>query len=372
MNNVNLEVLSFIKTHADWRLLLSNLPYNLIIKEDDSYIFLKYNQLESDLSNSIVQECRGLILDKDLNIVSFPFKKFFNYGEQNASNIDWKSARVQEKIDGCLMTLFYDKGSWRWATNGNINADTTQLSLTELEKKSFTYRTYGDIIRSAENYKDLDFSKLNKACNYMFELVSPYTKIVISYPSTKLYHLSTRDKITLQEIDVDIGIEKPKTYPIHSLTDCITAANNLDKQHEGFVVVDKNYNRIKIKNPEYLMLHRFVFKDKISVRSALEIILSNEQEEFLSYYPQFKTTFCKIESIISKYCECMECNYNMIKCLNTESMKDIAQTIQKFDDGWSDYYFYCIRNGEISPKQYIQTYVTRARLKEKVEKDWSI
>lgn len=88
------------------------------------------------------------------------------------------------------------------------------------------YKTFGELIRTAVNYKDLDFNNLNKNFTYMFELVSPYTKIVIPYSETKLYHLATRDNTTFEELETDIGVEKPKSYDISTIDDCVLALKN--------------------------------------------------------------------------------------------------------------------------------------------------
>ena len=50
-------------------------------------ICLNYNQLESSpKDHPVVRECRGLILDEENNwfVVSYPYKRFFNYGELGA------------------------------------------------------------------------------------------------------------------------------------------------------------------------------------------------------------------------------------------------------------------------------------------------
>ena len=60
---MKLQLLNFIKQNKEnWKEVLQKPPYSLIVKESDDYVLLKYNQLESDLSNSIVQECRGVSL----------------------------------------------------------------------------------------------------------------------------------------------------------------------------------------------------------------------------------------------------------------------------------------------------------------------
>src|SRR4051812_14936403 len=48
--------------------------------EFPNLVMLKYDQINSPMSEPIVQECRGIILDEADNwrVVSFPFRKFFN------------------------------------------------------------------------------------------------------------------------------------------------------------------------------------------------------------------------------------------------------------------------------------------------------
>lgn len=102
-----LKVQEFIRSNADWERLLSSAPFNLSITHDEAFgrklVMLKYDQLSSDFYNAIVKECRGLILDAEtFEVVSYPFNKFFNYGEQYADEVDWRTAYVTEKIDGCV------------------------------------------------------------------------------------------------------------------------------------------------------------------------------------------------------------------------------------------------------------------------------
>ena len=61
------------------------------------------------LEEVMVREARGLILDQDdnWNVVAFPYGKFFNYGEELAAEIDWDTAQVYEKLDGCIATLYW-------------------------------------------------------------------------------------------------------------------------------------------------------------------------------------------------------------------------------------------------------------------------
>ena len=74
---------------------------HIAVREKDHRVLLKYSQIDSPMWDPIVQECRGLILDRrDWHVVSWPFAKFFNYGDGHAAQIDLASAHAQEKIDG--------------------------------------------------------------------------------------------------------------------------------------------------------------------------------------------------------------------------------------------------------------------------------
>ena len=68
-----------------------------------------YSQFVSDFTNPIVKACRGSIVSIENDVpymVCTPFYKFGNYGENYTDEIDWESAVVRDKVDGCLIKLF--------------------------------------------------------------------------------------------------------------------------------------------------------------------------------------------------------------------------------------------------------------------------
>ena len=246
-------------------------------KFEDNYAIFNY-EITCDFSNKIVQEARGIIIDVvNKQVVCWPFRKFGNYTESYADKIDWSSAKVLEKVDGSIIKLWYDFSidKWQFSTNGTIRAEKAPVEHT-------VNTFYGDIIKSAVNYKDIPFDKLDKNCTYIFELVSQITKVVISYDETKLYHLGTRNNITGKEFETDIGIVKPKLYCIGSLEDCIKSAVELNRTaccdqvlNEGYVVVDKNYNRVKIKSPDYIMMHHITMLKTIGKKECIDMLLND-------------------------------------------------------------------------------------------------
>ena len=100
----NTELGLFCYMHDNWEELLTQEPYNLKIAEDGPYVIFKYNQLSSDFNIPMVREARGIIFRKGKwdHPVCWPFNKFFNVQESFADEIDWNTAFVTEKIDGCF------------------------------------------------------------------------------------------------------------------------------------------------------------------------------------------------------------------------------------------------------------------------------
>lgn len=292
---MELKLLKFINENENWEDLLVNKPYCIKIKRDGVYIMFNYDQIESDFSLDIVKECRGIILrESDFEVVCFPFTKFFNIDEPYASDIDWDSVRVQEKVDGSLIKLWCDKGMWNLSTNGCIDAFSAELP-SDLGSSC----TFGKLFMSVCD--DNLFSKLNPKYTYMFELVSPYNRIVVPYLLTSIYHIGTRDNISGLELECDIGVKKPREYNLKTEEDIRNAASNLPFDEEGYVLVDSNYHRVKVKSPAYVRAHRLQNNGSITFERIMDIMIMNEQDEFLSYFPQYKNDFDKVDEAIIQY-----------------------------------------------------------------------
>lgn len=347
----NSHICNFIKNNSDWYDKLTSYPYFIHIKESNDLCIFNYSLTEAfnatnkdeefiariDFSIPEVQEARGIIINVNTcEVVCWPFRKFGNYGESYADNINWKTACVQEKIDGSIMKLWFDKRSelnqWRLSTNGVINA---------FECKNQYGVTYGDLFNEAAQKQNLDLNKLSKDYTYIFEIIGPFNRVVIEYPETKIIHTGTRNNITGEEIDANIGIEKPLKYPISTLENCIEAAsklnireaeNRFNVQKEGFVVVDENWNRIKIKSPEYVAVHHAFNGGILSKKRAVSMILENEDEEYLTYFPEYKEFFDllkvqmqKTVDMIESYCK----ESKEISLINNYTVKDFAINFNK-------------------------------------------
>lgn len=298
MNQVSV-ICNYIANHPScWEADLEALGIKVKAEKDGRAIF-NYG-IGCDFANPIVQEARGIIINlKDLEVVCFPFRKFGNYGESYVDDIDWASARVQEKVDGSIMKVYFFNGKWCVATNGTVDAYSNVGSFCSSGK------SYGQLFDEGAKDAGLDYNKLDPAYTYIFELVSPEAPIVINYPKTTIYHLGTRNNVTGEEIRVDIGVKKPKEYHLNSLKECIEAAKMInadtsldDIKGEGYVVVDGNWHRIKIKSPDYLQSHYFKTYNNPSDARVISIIKAGEVEEVCTYFPAFMDSVKAVEAKI--------------------------------------------------------------------------
>ena len=318
-----LHIQKFITEHSDWEALLQEKPYCITISRDVKFghnlIMFKYSQIDSNFNEALVRECRGLILDEDtLEPICVPFFKFGNYGESYCPEIDWKSCWVGEKLDGSLIKMSRIGDDILWSTNGTIDAFKAPLAdQIGCVAKSFGELAYFAVLDNYCKARNLSVSDcIDSGCvdswlksivkpgfTYMFELTSPFNKVVVQWRETRLNFLGVRNNETLQETyfsdhELRCIFNTPKVFPLRSIDDCVKAANELDCNNEGFVVCDKNFNRVKIKSPTYVALHHMKNNGVLSYERGIEIVRGNELEEVLTYFPEFKD---HLEQIKEKY-----------------------------------------------------------------------
>ena len=334
-------LLEFIQNHPnDWEEKLSSDPYNLKISRDGPYVMFKYNQLSSDFSNPVVREARGIIFREDnWKCVRRAFDKFFNYGEPNAAEIDWNTAKVQTKIDGSLVSAWFNDKKWHYSTNGTIDAYKALTGDIKLP-------TFGDVLEEAFRNngisKEIFEQSASKLVCYTFELVSPQTRVVIPYEKPDLYLIGYRTMRTECEMNpkeslVSEFFKTPKEYDFHSAQDVVDSAKELPWDEEGYVVVDSNFNRVKIKSPAWLVAHYTRSNNSISKESLIQVVLDGEQEEFFVYADDYREELELVEQEMKDF----------VKDLNDaarEMKKKYAAEVLKYPKSIQPYLFSKITN----------------------------
>lgn len=317
----------FLSDFPDWKERIQEPPFSIKVTEKDNLIMLKYNQIHSDMKYRISRECRGIILyADDLTVACRPFDKFFNYKESLAASIDWNTAVALEKADGSLIKLWFNHrtGKWCLSTNGSIDAFSTPVPMP-----MDGINTFGDMVHDVMTLPDelrvdgkVDSGKFiqRKGLTYLFEIVGPQNRVVVPYSEIALYYLGAienlieHSQIVYLPIDASMRLEKalnshdrfrsPKMMPLtyfNGMEDLFDSVSSLPYNYEGYVVSDFFGNMVKMKSEGYLSVHRLKGEDYPSDRRILESIMQGTDDDFLGFFPEYKSAFDIIRKKYSWY-----------------------------------------------------------------------
>lgn len=301
-------------------------------------ISLSYDQIEARDSDPLSQQCRGLILrEGSFDIVAAPMFRFFNLEQTGlCSSIDWDSAAFEEKLDGTLIIAYYDDEASLWfcATRSRPEADVPvdngTKTFTDLVNITVERRFGFPNLRSLLEMKGSGLK--NKT--FCMELCSPLNRIVCDYPDFSLTMLAVRDNISLLEHDPKqyaemLGIPNIKTYSFQNVSEVVEAVRQWDpKDHEGLVVKDGEFRRIKVKNPAYVAYNHMRDSLSTSIRGCMEVILLGKDDDVIPMVPEFiGDRIKKLKPVVAKVLQQTNQDYEELK--NIEPMKDFALAAQQ-------------------------------------------
>lgn len=319
----------FIRREGLDRLLDRTQVFTNRHKQYPNLLLLKYDMIKSPLGDPLTQQCRGIILDEagDWKIVARGFDKFFNHGEGHAAEIDWDTARVYEKLDGSITTLYFYRDQWHVATSGSPDATgPLPLNLDKTFKQLF-WQTFSELGYALPKEEGL--------C-YMFELMTPENRIVVPHERNKLVlhgarHVTAKmayREVPPEEVAEANGWECVKTYPIRDLEAVLSLAKSMDGiENEGFVICDRWFNRLKIKTKSYVALHHLK-SSMAGKESLMSLVQANEGSEFLRYFPEYKERYWELKDKFRLLCEEAEVTYAKHK--DVEGQKDFALKVKDY------------------------------------------
>ena len=282
----------------------------------------------------MASQCRGLILRQDSwDVVAYPFNRFFNYGSGHCAEIDWTTAKFEEKADGSLAIISWDENQNRWwmATRKRPQANTETLL-----DGQYTFESLTDEAAQAHGKKNLQdlMSSARKDCTYMFELTSPVNEVVVKYATTSFTLLGVRDLNTFQELDpipiaAELGVPTPKLWSFNSIAEMIELVNaHHPHEHEGIVVKDANFNRIKVKNLKHHLANASSDTIGRSWRSTAEVVMAGQADDLLDIVPAFvKDRLVKMRIGIDKLINLTMVDYKELEGIDV--MKDFAMEAKK-------------------------------------------
>jgi hypothetical protein len=280
------------------------------------------------MTNPIVQECRGIILDENDNwkLLSLAFKKFFNLEEQTRlPDFDYLDFKVMDKLDGSLIQMYYYRGM-QIATSGTPDA------MGDCGNAGITFR---DLVYKTIRDQDPDLIlRLDVDRCYAFELMAPENQVVVYHPVRKLILTGCRDLKTQRELDIYEEVDEipyrfkvgyVDGFDIEAVRARVRELNG--NEEEGFVLMDRGFNRIKLKNETYVLMSRAQDSFTKSPRACVKLIMAEGVDDVGHLLPDFvKERIDRYTRQIKKLGNELTEAYSL--CKHIEDQKEFALTVQ--------------------------------------------
>jgi len=230
--------------------------------------------------DEVTMKCRGLILNvKTGEQLSNPFPKFFNYEEhiQKGLALPGSPYVVQDKLDGWLGISYWLDGVPRIATRGSFTSTGAMWATEWLNKNISKWHLSSDK-------------------TFLFEIISPLTKIVLNYDFEGLVLTSIRDIKTGEEqrdFPYPEKFRRVKEFPQYDYGYDFLKSKE-EKNKEGFVLFWPKENfRLKVKFDEYKRLHKIITGISAigiweSLRAGQSLSIDNVPDEFMNWFTKTK------------------------------------------------------------------------------------
>lgn len=285
-------------------------------------------------NDAIRRECRGIIFDKNGNLISRRYHKFFNINErpETQSNlIDLSQPHaVLDKMDGSMITPIPLPNGIRWGTKMGITD--VGNNAEEFVKANPKYQRFAEIC-------------VDSRITPIFEWCSRKNRIVIDYSVDTLVLTAIRDNTTgvyikdLESIGSKYDIPVVKSFSkIRDITQFIASVQD-QTNIEGYVLRFDNGHMLKFKTSEYCLLHnskevasqehnivQAIIEEKIDDLKSLLI------KEDLERVEEFEKDFWKSVSYHTEILEKQYAHYNMLSSGDRKKFAlDIAPKLNKIE-----------------------------------------
>jgi len=349
---------------------------------------LNYDMIEAKESDPLSQQCRGLILAAvdgrsflseaktikgranydhvvvgETVVVAHALDRFFNLGQGVCAKLDWNDAglKVQEKLDGTLIILNFDPFTQQWcaATRSVPEADLT------MDNGIFTFRTLFEKAlteTTGETFQQYT-AKLNTEITYCFELTTPYNRIVVDYPDCRITLLAGRRLSDHQELDTDTinsyGVPKVQEHSFSTIEELVSwVSERSPKEHEGVVIKDSQFRRIKVKSSVYSLYNSLHDRLGNSERNILEIILLGQDDDVAPMMPDaIADNLRKIKTDLQEAIKQYDQTYLQLKiqadAINPGDKKTFALLVNQRKEMWSSPFYQLFSGKATSMSDFI-------------------
>lgn len=243
------------------------------VKEQKDLLVLKYKNkvFYKNLWNEFLIECRGLVLDKNYNIVQRPFTKIYNWGENNSYFHHDTKIIAMRKINGFMIAATIHNDELLVSTTGSLTSEFVKLGYKWLKPYEMYIRELmyklGDVTLIFEIVDETDPHIVKEIPGiYLLGIrKKEWNTPQYFYSMTKMSNIAKNSE----------GWYFPSFMENISVTDALKICKS--SRREGYVLIN-NDKSIKVKSPYYKITKFLARKRNLDLFS--DDIFKTIDEEF--------------------------------------------------------------------------------------------
>ena len=258
---------------------------------DDGLILIKLDRTMSDLTDPVVRQAKGVILDASTLELVAPFVQIPLDVEDNdvlTGLISYGIQSVTPAYDGVLFRVYNHNESWKFSTTGMIYPNRGWSGT----------RTFADMFSELD--ETIDYTKLDESSCYYYMMRHPANHNVIKHSKPELILVRTINRETLK-IDDHNSIDGTWTN-LESISSYIEKINS---SHEpgpilpgkvGLMVKDNDGNMYRFETDCYKEANTIKSNQPDPRYRYLELRNNKDQlDKYLSFFPDHKESFDLME-----------------------------------------------------------------------------
>lgn len=245
---------------------------------------------------SVLQECRGLVVDADYNPVVVPFTKLMNRFERGTDIHRDMSVVAIRKVNGFMAAATRVHGhGWIISTTGSLDSEFCDLARKWLPESALD--------KLASGIPDKQFT-------WLFEIVDPSDPHIIPEEAGAYligmrfikhnvpYYSNDLREDLMDRYAAQAGFKRPEWQKFDRFSDLTGIVK--DCKHEGYCVYGDNIS-LKIKSPYYLVKKLFA---RMNVDKLVKMLdnpnllrerLEEESYPLIDYLNEHRDTFVALE-----------------------------------------------------------------------------
>lgn len=345
-------VVEYLKTHT-FAQLEDEHGVTHRLSNDRHKASLNYDSIICRSGERLSGECRGLVVTVrdnyvdgevvgDVNVLARPMDRFYNHGDPSGAPVDFDDPElaVLEKLDGTMCELYHDGREWCVATRSMPDAD-LPIKQDHITIGNMTFAgLFWQALNITSRGRSVDMLKhCDVDVTYVFELTSPYNRVIVAYDQPMVTLLTARNRITGIESypeDVYGYVNTPKRYNAKNIDDLIAFVNDHDPTTlEGVVVIDSKHRRLKVKSFNWCFASKTKFELTATRRNMVRLILSKKLDDIApNLDDEINDALKKMQSQIVAYARELDEKFAEFHELAAGDRKAFALSVNASTDVW--------------------------------------